>query len=630
MINARFIASATLLALAAASAHAQIRVATWNISNYSGGRAADIQNIVYGAYQGRQFAPDVIGVQEVSSQTALNELVTILNAALGSPGDWAAGPFESSPDSNQVLVYRTSKVQVVRGVTVAVADAGTTGQPRDTRRFDIRPVGFTSNAASVGIYVSHLKAGSTSTDNARRLVETTRIRDNAEGLDTNPTGEPNDGLPAGMNFIALGDFNVQTSTQTGYQELVGSQTNNNGRFFDPINTPGSWNNNSTFRYIHTQDPIGGTGGMDDRLDFVLVSASLRNNSGLDYIGSHTLPYSGSTWDDANHSYRCWGNDGSNYGGSIRVNQGGIPNAMVGAAIAQDLIDVSTTSGGHLPVYLDLRVPALASVSTQSINFGTVGVGTSASVNITIGNGTNPAIFGTGIENLSYTIGSPTSAQFSAPVGTFGDAAGGGSNAHAITLNTSTPGVFAGTLTITTNDPDRPTVVISLSGTVGSVNQPPVANAGPDQTVTDTDGDGFAGVTLDGSASTDDGTIASYQWRKGAVNLTGVLATPTALVNLAVGQNIIILRVRDNNNVAAEDTVVVTVLPQPGCNDIDFNNDGLFPDDADLVEFLNVLAGGSCSTDPTPGCDVIDFNNDGLFPDDADLVSFLQVLAGQPC
>jgi endonuclease/exonuclease/phosphatase family metal-dependent hydrolase len=586
---------------------------------------------VYGTYQGRQFAPDVIGVQEVSSQASLNELVTILNAASGSPGDWAAGPFESSPDSNQVLVYRTTKVQVVRGLTIAVADPGTTGQPRDTRRFDIRPVGFTSNAASVGIYVSHLKADSSS--NARRLVETIRIRDNAEGLDTNPTdpaGSPSDGLPAGMNFIALGDFNVQSSTQTAYQELVGSQTNNNGRFFDPINTPGSWNNNSTFRFVHTQDPIGGTGGMDDRLDFILVSASLRNNSGLDYIGSHTLPYSSSTWNDTNHSYRCWGNDGSNYGGSIRVNQSGIPNAMVGALIAQDLIDVSTTAGGHLPVYLDLRVPALASVSVPSINFGTVAAGSTATVNITVGNGTNPVIFGNGIENLSYSIGTPSAPQFSAPVGAYSDAPGGGSNVHTITLNTNTAGTYNGTLTLTTNDPDRPTIVISLTGTVGTVNQPPVANAGPDQTVTDTDGDGFVGVTLDGSASTDDGTIASYQWRKGAVNLTGVLATPTALVNLAVGPNIIILRVRDNNNVAAEDTVVVNVLPQPGCNDIDFNNDGLFPDDADLVEFLNVLAGGSCSTDPSPGCDVIDFNNDGLFPDDADLLSFLQVLAGQPC
>jgi hypothetical protein len=30
-----------------------------------------------------------------------------------------------------------------------------------------------------------------------------------------------------------------------------------------------------------------------------------------------------------------------------------------------------------------------------------------------------------------------------------------------------------------------------------------------------------------------------------------------------------------------------------CNDIDFNNDGLFPDDRDLITFIRVFAGGSC-------------------------------------
>lgn len=65
----------------------------------------------------------------------------------------------------------------------------------------------------------------------------------------------------------------------------------------------------------------------------------------------------------------------------------------------------------------------------------------------------------------------------------------------------------------------------------------------------------------------------------------------------------------------------------GCDDIDFNNDGLFPDDTDLLDLLAVLAGGACSTG---SCGSIDFNNDGLFPDDEDLVAFLRVLAGGSC
>jgi hypothetical protein len=66
----------------------------------------------------------------------------------------------------------------------------------------------------------------------------------------------------------------------------------------------------------------------------------------------------------------------------------------------------------------------------------------------------------------------------------------------------------------------------------------------------------------------------------------------------------------------------------GCDSIDFNNDGLFPDDNDLIQFLSVLAGGPCDNDPN--CSDIDFNNDDLFPDDSDLVAFLRVLAGGEC
>jgi hypothetical protein len=69
------------------------------------------------------------------------------------------------------------------------------------------------------------------------------------------------------------------------------------------------------------------------------------------------------------------------------------------------------------------------------------------------------------------------------------------------------------------------------------------------------------------------------------------------------------------------------IQTPVCDSIDFNGDGLFPDDTDLVDFLSVLAGGACSTGT---CNDIDFNNDCLFPDDSDLVKFLTVLAGAEC
>jgi hypothetical protein len=65
--------------------------------------------------------------------------------------------------------------------------------------------------------------------------------------------------------------------------------------------------------------------------------------------------------------------------------------------------------------------------------------------------------------------------------------------------------------------------------------------------------------------------------------------------------------------------------QSPCASIDFNNDGVFPDDADAADFLAVLAGLGC-----PECNGIDFNNDGIFPDDRDIADFLNVLAGGEC
>ncbi|HYF14909.1 MAG TPA: hypothetical protein VD971_07555 [Phycisphaerales bacterium] len=65
-----------------------------------------------------------------------------------------------------------------------------------------------------------------------------------------------------------------------------------------------------------------------------------------------------------------------------------------------------------------------------------------------------------------------------------------------------------------------------------------------------------------------------------------------------------------------------------CNcDIDYNNDGLFPDNQDLQDYLDVFGGAAC---PSACCDSIDFNRDGLFPDNQDLQDFFDVFGGANC
>jgi hypothetical protein len=64
---------------------------------------------------------------------------------------------------------------------------------------------------------------------------------------------------------------------------------------------------------------------------------------------------------------------------------------------------------------------------------------------------------------------------------------------------------------------------------------------------------------------------------------------------------------------------------PACDSIDFNNNQVFPEDQDVIDFFNVLAGGDC-----PTCNDIDFNNNDVFPEDQDVIDFFNVLAGGTC
>ena len=74
-------------------------------------------------------------------------------------------------------------------------------------------------------------------------------------------------------------------------------------------------------------------------------------------------------------------------------------------------------------------------------------------------------------------------------------------------------------------------------------------------------------------------------------------------------------------------VVLLTLDASQCNDIDFNNDSIFPDIQDIADFIAVFGGGPC---PTGGCDGIDFNRDDLFPDTEDIAAFLTVFGGGDC
>ncbi|MCK4342865.1 MAG: hypothetical protein KAY37_14200 [Phycisphaerae bacterium] len=440
------LATVGLVLLAAGSAWGQLRVATWNVSNYTGGRVADIQTSVYALYESRSFSPDIILGQEFFGQNAVNQFRDALNTAAGSPGDWDAVYVDGDGGSEgNVLFYRTSRVNYLSN-WVASPSSLPAG-PRKVICYKVRLQGYTTNRANLYCYNSHMKAGNGGDDKARRLAEAENIRDNAETV-INPA----------YHFLLGADLNMYTSSEAAYQELTGSQPNNDGRFFDPINTPGYWHDNSYYRFVHTQDPAT-TYGMDDRYDQMLVSQTLVDGEGFEYIGNPAIPYSTTTWDDPNHSRRCWGNDGTSFNQPLTTTG----NTMVGEAIAQALKDLATTAGGHLPVYLDLRVPARIGAD-ESLYFGQVEQGASAEELLAVWNAGDVTLWGvSGLADLSYSFSASTG--FTAPDGTYVSSPGGPTEHYTITMDTSTPGVKTGTLTINATGADETSRVLQLTGEV---------------------------------------------------------------------------------------------------------------------------------------------------------------------
>jgi endonuclease/exonuclease/phosphatase family metal-dependent hydrolase len=431
------------LALTALSA-AQLRVATWNITTYSGGRQADLSTAIFNTYQGRSMRPDIIATQEFLSQAAQDSFLAMLNAGPLGP-IWQAAPFTNGPDMDHAFFYRSDRVILVDSQIISQGGNAPL-PPRDTKRFDVVLLGYGYLSPKLAIYSAHMKAGTTADDRARRLAEATAIRQNLASL-------------SGFDgALVVGDFNVYTSEEEAFIKLTGSEPDNSGRVFDPINSPGDWNDNAAFRFIHTQDPATSS-GMDSRFDFILVNSPLLNGAGFDYIGQPTVPFSGTTWNDPNHSYRVWGNDGSSFNNPLNI----ITNSMVGPTIAQALVNSATVNGGHLPVFLDLKVPAEIGVDTTSLNFGTVVQGASATRPITVANETDTFLWSSGVATLLYQLS--TTAGFSAPSGVFADEAGGSGNVHQIALDTSTTGVKNGTLYVTTLGEPPHQRAISLTGQV---------------------------------------------------------------------------------------------------------------------------------------------------------------------
>lgn len=133
-----------------------------------------------------------------------------------------------------------------------------------------------------------------------------------------------------------------------------------------------------------------------------------------------------------------------------------------------------------------------------------------------------------------------------------------------------------------------------------VNQPPTADAGPDQTVECT-GPGGASVTLDGSGSSDpDGDPLTFTW----TGPFGTASGPTPTVTLPLGTHIITLTVDDGNGGTSSDTVTVNVVDTtpPNITTVTASPNSLWPPNHKLVQ-VTVTASASDTCSGTTACTI---------------------------
>jgi len=178
----------------------------------------------------------------------------------------------------------------------------------------------------IEIYMCHLKAGSSSANQATRNDQTVLLRD---FIDTRPQDR---------HHFVCGDLNVYRSNEACYQTLISGGLN---PMEDPINTPGNTYNNSSFSDIHTQSTrtsggldCGASGGTDDRFDQILFSSNL-------FSGADDLKY-------ISGSYDAVGNRGNHYNYSLLSNPTNVqyPDSVINALYYMS---------DHLPVMLKTLV-----------------------------------------------------------------------------------------------------------------------------------------------------------------------------------------------------------------------------------------------------------------------------------
>jgi hypothetical protein len=276
--------------------------------------------------------PDVLIVQELQTKAGSD---SILTRALNVNGityyqgaTYIPNRSTGNKDYNNMCYYNSNKLTLVATNTL-----GTSIRDCGQYIFYCKDplLAVHGDTTFIDIYSMHTKARgfvNPSADSTQRAADCQLVMDTIrlkQGTD--------------RNAVLGGDLNLYTSNEGAFQNL----TTGLYKFNDPVNQPGDWEANPLFKSLHSQaarattDPsleCGARGGLDSRLDFLLVTDPLMSNGKrMEYIAN---------------SHNILGNDGNLFNLPINhpTNASGVPTNVL-----RSLRNMSD----HLPVEIKVRV-----------------------------------------------------------------------------------------------------------------------------------------------------------------------------------------------------------------------------------------------------------------------------------
>ncbi|MAZ97744.1 MAG: hypothetical protein CMP53_09510 [Flavobacteriales bacterium] len=314
-----------------------VRVMTYNILNYRNStnacngntNSANNKEVALDTIV-RNMNPHVICFQEVGASA--NNSSYLLNNALntGNTTNWTTTNYTNNSFSSltNVFAYRSDILGLISQEVIS-KDLTNNNLVRvvDVARFYFKDplLSAQSDTVTFTLIGAHFKAGTGTSNSSQRNKMAAAIIDYIE----------NDAVDA--NIMLLGDYNMYASSESGYRTLIAG---NGFRFEDPINSSGSWNNNSSFASVHTQSTRNGGsnscfsgGGLDDRFDQILCSeAILEGDDGMTYVPN---------------TYFAVGNDGNHFNDPV--------NTGTNYSVSSTVLNALFTLSDHLPVIADFDI-----------------------------------------------------------------------------------------------------------------------------------------------------------------------------------------------------------------------------------------------------------------------------------